>query len=353
MRKACRWILPLLLIISLLCGCAAGKDEALVEGYLSSAQALIDAGEYEAAIRVLEEGIEKTDHAELKVLLVDTQTLLEKTEPTETDAPSSTEASTAQDEIEPSAIPEEPLEPPEYFAYDLNWDDSDTAAIEDLYNHSIFYDGSSTIVGQATVDRTWEDVSWYWSSYQGDRYLMVMYSLYSEDGPSEYWVVFREIDADYAEVIEFWRNSVLMDDSKTQAYLNEWERCWSYGQGGTQNTYYDLSRLAPVGTYSGKYTHYELYIFSITGTEIVFQCSWVANGGFDYANSGVIYGTVDYENRSAQGYFEEDGNGHSGQIYMDFTSLDYLGYITLTCTYTEEDTENFGLAVNAIGLFPQ
>ena len=77
------------------------------------------------------------------------------------------------------------------------------------------------------------------------------------------------------------------------------------------------------------------------------------NGGFDYANSGVIYGTVDYENRSAQGYFEEDGNGHSGQIYMDFTSLDYLGYITLTCTYTEEDTENFGLAVNAIGLFPQ
>lgn len=260
--KKLKCLLPFLLILCLLCACSGGKENSsLIDSYRTAAQNYIDAGDPDSAKAALEEGIERTGDASLQEMLTK---LLEGTLTQATTEESTTEEPpTEEPTTEPTTTQTTAAPAPENLLYGLTWDNTDSDFIEYLNSHRIFDDENSTIAGQATIENPWNNPYWFYTTYEGEHYLLVEYSVASEDGYSFYEVVFREIDATYAEVVEFWHNSTMLDKQTTEIYLNEWENCWKAAQNRVQAV--DLT-----DQFSAK-DRYRINIFLSNFSEIYFD----------------------------------------------------------------------------------
>lgn len=350
--KNLRRLIPMLLLFLLLLSACSGEEKQqeneLAESYRSVAQSFLNDGDLASARKTLEEGIERTGDESLQQMLA--------TMPAEEEI--TTAASTEPPTELPTELPTEPpaTEPPtqaailENYKNGLTWDMGDTENIKDMYYHAIFRDGYSSIYEQSVFDGSWSNTRWYYSTYGGDRYLMVEYSIFSEDGHNFYEVVFRELDPSYAEVVEFWRNGQQMDAGTTQIYLDEWERKWippTYAtEESTQPVIVETATDLPKeGTYFARYGDDELRIYSVSNTEIIFE--YIHYSAIDpnkVASVGVVTGIVDQANRRADGTFADDGWGHSGKVSLDYYNMDSMGCLFVVCKYSEPDYHGFGPA---------
>ena len=84
------------------------QQDSVVDSYRSSAQRLIDIGNYEGAVEVLKEGIEKTNSTELAVMLADVSQLIQNSKQEETEPAATEPTPTAPAETQPS-LPQSPI----------------------------------------------------------------------------------------------------------------------------------------------------------------------------------------------------------------------------------------------------